>query len=112
MKEDHKVADGRLSVEEQRKLLRNFRIVAAVALATIIIGAVFYHHVEKLSWVDSFYFCVVTLATVGYGDITPTTEIGKIFTIFYILSGVGIIATFANLFLKRAVLVRKSDTKK
>lgn len=106
------MAQKQLSIEEQKQLLRNFRIVTAVALATIIIGAVFYHHVEKLSWVDSFYFCVVTLATVGYGDITPTTDVGKIFTIFYILSGVGIIATFANLFLKRTVLVRKKDTKK
>lgn len=100
-----------LSAEQQKQLLKYFRIAAAAALTMIIAGAVFYHHVEKLSWVDSIYFCVITLATVGYGDITPTTDIGKIFTIFYILSGIGIIATFANLAIKRAVLVRKNDKK-
>lgn len=101
----------RLTEKQQRQLLRYFRIAALAAIAMIIGGAFFYHHVENLSWVDSIYFCVITLATVGYGDITPHTDIGKIFTIFYILSGVGIIATFANLAIKRAVLVRKSGKK-
>lgn len=100
-----------LSAEEQKRLLRYFRIAALAAIAMIIVGAIFYHNVENLSWVDSIYFCVITLATVGYGDITPHTDIGKIFTIFYILSGVGVIATFANLAIKRAVLVRKNDKK-
>lgn len=99
--------NNKISREEQKQLLKYFRIAAGLALTAIIVGAVFYHYVEDLSWVDSVYFCVVTLATVGYGDITPTTDIGKIFTIFYILLGVGIIATFINLALKRAVLVRK-----
>lgn len=99
--------NNKISREEQKQLLKYFRIAAGLALTAIIVGAVFYHYVEDLSWVDSVYFCVVTLATVGYGDITPTTDIGKIFTIFYILLGVGIIATFINLALRRAVLVRK-----
>jgi hypothetical protein len=30
---------------------------------------------------DAFYFCVVTLATVGYGDLSPTTPFAKVFTI-------------------------------
>lgn len=101
------IPDNKISKKEQKKLLMYFRIVAGLALAAIVVGAVFYHYVENLSWIDSIYFCVVTLATVGYGDITPTTDIGKIFTAFYILIGVGIIATFINLALRRAVLVRK-----
>ena len=39
-------------------------------------------------------FCVVTLGTVGYGDITPTTDVGKIFTVFYIIFGLGVIGGF------------------
>ncbi len=71
-----------------------------VLLTVLMIGAVFYHIVEDLSWLDSIYFCVVTLATVGYGDITPQTDVGKIFTIFYILIGVGIIASTASYLLR------------
>lgn len=92
---------------EYDKIIRNFRLVLAVSMITIITGTVFYHIVEKLSWLDSAYFCVVTLATVGYGDITPKTGLGKLFTIFYILVGVGIIATLINLTLKRAFIRRR-----
>lgn len=63
-------------------------------------GTIFYHHIEKWSWVDAYYFCVVSLATVGYGDLHPTTSFGKIFTTFYILIGVGIIGAFANALIK------------
>jgi len=81
------------------------RILLVVALL-IVTGAVFYHHVENLSWLDSVYFCVITLTTVGYGDITPHTDAGKIFTIFYILFGVAIIASSLSYLLKSSVMKR------
>ena len=40
---------------------------------------------------DAMYFAVVTLSTVGYGDVTPTSTWGKVFTIAMILSGIAII---------------------
>jgi hypothetical protein len=60
----------------------------------LLAGVLFYTRVEKWSLLDAVYFCVVTLATVGYGDITPTTDAGRIFTIFYIVIGLGIIGGF------------------
>jgi len=62
---------------------------------------VFYHIVEKLSWLNAYYFSVVTLSTVGYGDIVPHTDAGKIFTTFYIFVGVGIITTFITTTMRR-----------
>ncbi len=53
-------------------------------------GIIAYHYLEHWNWVDSLYFSSATLTTVGYGDITPKSEIGRIFTIFYMWSGVSI----------------------
>ncbi|MEO5628002.1 MAG: potassium channel family protein [Candidatus Saccharimonadales bacterium] len=78
-----------------------YKVLVTAALAMIAGGTVFYHFVEKWNWVDAYYFCVVTLATVGYGDFVPKTDIGKIFTTGYILVGVGIIGAFANALVKR-----------
>lgn len=81
---------------------RLFRLTALIALVLLVGGAIFFHYQEKWSWLNSFYFCTVTLATVGYGDFTPQTNLGKIVDIFYILGGIGVIVTFANLFVRRA----------
>ncbi len=84
------------------------RRIALVVVLVLGIGTVFYHYVEALKWLDSIYFCVVTLATVGYGDITPKTDAGKVFTIFYILFGVAIIAASLSYLLRNAVIKHKS----
>ncbi len=80
-----------------------YKILASSALIIVSGGTVFYHLVEKFSWVDAYYFSVITLATVGYGDLTPTTTAGKIFTTFYILIGVGIITAFVSQVVKHRV---------
>jgi hypothetical protein len=67
----------------------------------LLTGTIVYHRVEGWSWTDSFYFCVVTLATVGYGDLVPEQPIAKIFTTVYILIGLGFLATFVNLLAKK-----------
>ncbi len=59
-------------------------------------GTCVYHFAEGWSWIDSAYFSVITLSTVGYGDFYPQTDIGKLFTIFYIIIGIGIILSFIN----------------
>lgn len=57
-------------------------------------GTSFYRIVEGWSILDSLYFSVVTLMTIGYGDFAPTKALSKIFTIIFIFVGVGLFATF------------------
>ena len=44
-----------------------------------------------LELLDALYFCVVSLATVGYGDLAPETSFGRAFAIVYIINGVAIL---------------------
>jgi voltage-gated potassium channel Kch len=64
--------------------------VMTLAFALILLATVFYWLVEGWSLLDSAYFSVVTIATVGFGDFAPQTGIGKLFTIAYVFCGIGI----------------------
>ncbi len=61
-----------------------------VAAALVLTGTIFYWRFEDWTIVEALYFSVVTLTTVGYGDLHPTTAGTEIFTIFYILTGIGV----------------------
>ncbi len=78
-----------------------YRYLLAAALFALSTGTIVYHEVEHFSWLNAYYFSVITLTTVGYGDLTPHTTAGKIFTTFYVLFGIGIITTFISLTLRR-----------
>ena len=85
-----------------------YKKLMAAALGLVAVGTVVYRYIEDWSWVDSFYFSVITVTTVGFGDLTPTTDGGKLFTVFYIIMGISIIATFLNARLKMRAYRRSS----
>jgi voltage-gated potassium channel len=85
-----------LGQPEARGALRS----AALLLAT---GVIFYMLVEHWSFVDALYFSVTTLTTVGFGNPAPQTDLGKLFTVFFVLSGVGMFLAVINAVGKAAV---------
>ena len=62
----------------------------------LVSGTAFYWVAEDWSLIQSLYFSVVTLTTVGYGDLTPTTDYSRIFTIIYIFIGLGVLVAFLS----------------
>ncbi len=78
-------------------LKRNYELYILVTLtfSLLLIGTLFYHYHEDQPWIDAYYFCVISLTTVGYGDF-EMSDVGKIFTTFYIFIGIGVIVAFVT----------------
>jgi len=72
-----------------------FKALFKLLLIVLIIGVFFYTQVEGWSYIDAMYFAVITMSTIGYGDLTPETTFGKVFTMFYALVNVGIFVSLA-----------------
>ncbi|MRC57015.1 hypothetical protein GH877_30685, partial [Bacillus thuringiensis] len=49
------------------------------------------------SFFESIYWALVTMSTVGYGDITPHTTEGRVVTIILIIAGLGVISFFTSI---------------
>ncbi len=76
--------------------LKNYRYRIALSFLLIIIpitiGTVGYMLIEDLNFIEAVYMSVITIATVGYGEVQPLTDAGRIFTIFLILTNLGLFA--------------------
>ncbi|MBU1196954.1 potassium channel family protein [Candidatus Micrarchaeota archaeon] len=64
----------------------------------LLLGTLFYHIYEGWNYVDSFYFAAMTLTTVGYGDLIPSTDISKMFTVFFAFAGIGVVLYVITIF--------------
>jgi voltage-gated potassium channel len=70
-------------------LKSRLKIFLIIFFALMVFGTVGFSLIEGKSIIDSAYFVIVTMATVGYGDVHPITTGGKIFAVILIIMGVG-----------------------
>lgn len=78
---------------------RHFLYAVAWLLFIVIVSVNVYHNLEGWDWLKSIYFTSATMTTVGYGDVVPQTDLGRIYTIalmwigvstgFYVLTTLG-----------------------
>lgn len=88
------------------------RPVLTYAVITLLLGTLVYHWLEGWNYLDALYFCVISLATIGYGDFVPTTQIGRAFTIIYVINGIVILlALFDRIRIVRARRIEASADK-
>ena len=89
------------SFEDGAWVRHSTSIVGGLAVYAVLTGTVVYWLLEDWGWVNWFYFAVITLTTVGYGDFSPTTTASKLFTVGYVISGIALIGASLNEVLKR-----------
>jgi voltage-gated potassium channel len=65
--------------------------ILALLVLIVLAGVAGYSIIERWSLFDSLYMTIITLATVGYGETHPLSTPGRVFTLFLIMGGMGII---------------------
>ena len=80
-----------------------FRALSGSVAILIVVGTVLYSLNQDWSLVDSFYFSVTTLTTVGYGDLAPVGDAARLATVAYELTGVGLLVLFLSEIAKRSM---------
>ena len=73
-------------------LVTQFRILKAIVLLFVValLGTVGYYYLEGWNLLDGLYMTIITMTTIGYGEVAPLSKAGRLFTIFLSLTSVGI----------------------
>ncbi len=87
------------TLEQKYRRIQKELMLGTLALGGVfLIGTFWYHIVEGWSWLDAAFMTVITLSTVGYGEIRPLGHRGRLFTIALIFMGVISIGYIVNRF--------------
>ncbi|EOL86805.1 ion transporter [Enterococcus faecalis] len=81
------------------KLTRNtksFLNVIYLSSVLIVISAMIYSYAENVPYIDAFWWALVTTTTVGYGDISPATPLGRVAAIILMILGIGFIGMLTS----------------
>jgi len=78
-----------LSRRQGKKLRRRMIYLLLAITVAIVLGTLGFHLIEGWTLINSLYVAVQTVTTVGYGDVSPSTQSGRAFAILFMLVGVG-----------------------
>src|SRR5690348_8216679 len=76
------------------RVMSRFRYLRWIALALVVLfvlGTVGFHVLEGWTWFDAFYMVLITVTTIGYTEVHPLTEVGRVFNVAIIILGVGLV---------------------
>ena len=73
-----------------------------------IVGVYYYHSTEDWTVIDSVYFVTVSVATIGYGDLHPTSDKGRLFTSFYLIAGLLFVLSAVDELVRHGILKYQS----
>lgn len=74
----------------------NFHYISGVTLIVILLGSGSLSLVEGIPFKDALWWCIVTVTTVGYGDIVPKTGMGRMIAALVMISGIGFLGVFTG----------------
>lgn len=92
--------------------LSSWRVVALLYAANFVICTLGFMHIEQHGIINAVWWSTVTWFTVGYGDLLPLTDRGKLFTIYAIVSSHVLIILLTANFISRLSMVRNSRYKR
>ena len=81
----------------EREYIWKLRLAMLIILGTVAIGTGGYMLVENFSLLDAFYMTIITIASVGYMEVRPLSDAGRLFTSGFIIVNLGILAYFISI---------------
>src|SRR5579872_6754979 len=71
--------------------IRRLRFLFLSILLLVLAGTVGFHVIEGWPWFDAFYMVIITVSTIGYQEVHPLSFAGRLFNVFLIIGGVGLV---------------------
>ena len=79
-------------LDHVQSAIQRLRFALGLMVFAVLVGTLGYKCIEHVSWFDAYYMSLVTLSTVGFGEVIPLSHIGRVFTSFLILFNIGFFA--------------------
>lgn len=81
------------AITDRTPIIRVRMIIISLGFL-VVLGTVLFKFLEPFTWIQSFYFTVSTMTTVGYGDLVPTSDLTRLAVALYIIVSVSLYVSF------------------